>query len=134
MDLSGIAFNPNHKLEAAAKDATTGLRLVLLAFVASLAALGLAMAATAIEMSGIWAWVGFGLSVVAFVTGAYGSYLAANALDWSGLITGVIVLSTFVPYLQFICFIVLLSNSISLIQKAGYRVSLFGPLRKRVAR
>ncbi|ALN89774.1 MULTISPECIES: hypothetical protein [Lysobacter] len=131
MDLSNVTFNSNHKLEAAAKDATMGLRLLALAFFASIAATSLGISVAELDLPGYFAWLSTGLSVAAFVAGAYGSYLAASALDWSGFITGVIVLSMFIPFLRLICMIVLLSFSVSLIKKAGYRVSLFGPLRKR---
>ncbi|QWP76927.1 hypothetical protein J5226_00495 [Lysobacter sp. K5869] len=133
MDLSNVTFNSNHKLEAAAKDALLGLRLLVLAFLTSIATVGLAIMAATMELPGPWGLVATLLTVVAFVAGAYGSYLAASALDWSGFITGVIVLSTIVPYLRLICIVVLLFFSASLIRKAGYRIALFGPLRKRAA-
>lgn len=131
MDLSNVTFNSNHKLEAAAKDATTGLRLMLFAFLASVAAVGFAIAAAMPDIPGPWGWVGTALSVAAFVAGAYGSYLTATALDLSGFITGVIVLGVLIPYLRFICLIVLLALAVNLIHKAGYRVTLFGPVGKK---
>ena len=134
MDLSSITFSANHKLEAAAKDAATGIRLLALAFLASAAALALDIFAASTGTSGLLiSLLTVALLLLAFAAGGYGAYLAASALDWSGFITGVVVLSVFVPYLKFICFIVLVVSSIDLIQKAGYRVSLIGPLRKRAA-
>jgi len=131
VDLSNVTFNKNHKLEAAAKDATTGLRLMAFAFAASILGTGLSVTAAAAPDPGILGLAGWALTIAAFVAGAYGSYLAASALDWSGLITGVVVLSTFVPYLRLICLAVLVFFSLSLIRKAGYRISLLGPLQKR---
>jgi hypothetical protein len=131
VDLSNVTFNKNHKIEAAAKDAITGLRLLVFAFLASILATGLVVVAAAAPDPGALGWVGSALTVAAFVAGAYGSYLAASALGWSGAITGLIVLSTIIPYLRLICIVVLLFFSVSLIRKAGYRVSLFGPLHKR---
>lgn len=131
MDLSNVTFNKNHKLEAAAKDAITGLRLLVFAFLASILATGLVIVAADAHDPGALGWLGSALTVAAFVAGAYGSYLAASALGWSGAITGVIVVSTIIPYLRLICIVVLLFFSVSLIRKAGYRVSLFGPLYKR---
>ncbi|BAV99694.1 hypothetical protein [Lysobacter enzymogenes] len=131
MDLSNVTFNKNHKLEAAAKDATTGLRLMVFAFAASILGTGLSVTAAAAPEPGVLGLVGLALTLAAFVAGAYGSYLAASALDWSGFITGVVVLSTFIPYLRLICLALLVFFSLSLIRKAGYRVSLFGPVLKR---
>jgi hypothetical protein len=132
VDLGNITFNKNHKLEAAAKDAATGIKLVTFAFLASAIAIGLAILASRsqTQSTGL-ALASFVLSFFAFAAGGYGAYLAASALDWAGFITGAIVLGAIIPYLKFICFIVLAVFSIDLIRKAGYKFSFFGPLRKR---
>ena len=132
MDFNNISFNTNHKIEASAKDAATGMRLLLLAFLASTVILALSILAVFTETSGtIMSLFSLALSVVAFAGGAYGAYLSANALGWSGFITAAIVLCAIIPYLKLICFIVVIVFSINLIRKAGYKVSLIGPLRKR---
>ena len=132
MDLSNITFNQNHKLEAAAKDAATGIKFVALAFLTSAIAIGLAVfAARSQTPSSGLTLASFALSFIAFAAGSYGAYLAASALDWSGFITGIIVLGAIVPYLKFICFLVLVIFSIDLIRRADCRFSFFGPLRKR---
>lgn len=132
MDLSNITFNKDHKIEAAAKDAATGIKLMTLAFVASVIAIGLAMLASRSQASGPGITVAsYVLSFIAFASGGYGAYLAANALDWGGSITGVIVLCAIIPYVKFLCFIVLVVFSIDLVRRANYVFSIFGPLRKR---
>lgn len=132
MDFSNITFNKNHKLEAAAKDAATGIRLLALAFITSTIAIVLAVFASRSQASSSpLSLVILALSFIAFATGGYGAYLAASALDWSGFITGAVVLGAIAPYLKLICFIVLVVFSIDLIRKANYKFSFFGPLRKR---
>jgi len=130
MDLSNVTFNKNQKIEAAAKDAATGLKLLTLAFVASIFATVIQIAAENLQNPIINLAV-VALYVLAFGSGVYGSYLAANALDWAGYITGAIVLGALVPYLKLILFIVLAVFSIDLIRRAGYKFSFLGPLRKR---
>ena len=132
MDLSNITFNKDHKLEAAAKDAATGIRLMTLAFIASGVAFGLAMLASAShDLGALSTVVSLAFSIIALGAGAYGAYLAASALDWAGYITGVIVLGAIIPYLKFACFVVLMAFSIDLVRKAKYSFSFFGPLGRR---
>ncbi len=131
MDLSNVTFNKNHKAEAAAKDAASGMRLLLVGFVINLLGLAVAIALTRDFVSaGLATPLPWMLMLIGFVATAYGAYLAATALDWAGFITIGIVLSMLIPYLKFIAIIVLIAFSIDLIRKAGYKVSLFGPLRK----
>ncbi|MBD9480503.1 hypothetical protein [Pseudoxanthomonas sp. PXM02] len=132
MDLSNITFNKNHKLEAAAKDAATGIKLLTLAFAAGVLAIVLALVASQAQTSNtLLTIVSFAFSFIAFAAGAYGAYLAATALDWAGYITAAIMLGAIIPYLKFLFFIVLLAFSIDLVRKAGYVFSFVGPLRKR---
>lgn len=130
MDLSNVTFNQNHKLEAAAKDAATGIKLLTLAFVAGVLAIVLGVVAE-LAPNTLLSVVSLVFSFVAFVAGAYGAYLAATALDWAGYITAGIMLGAIIPYLKFLFFIVLLAFSIDLVRKADYAFSFFGPLRKR---
>jgi MFS family permease len=134
VDLSNITFNKNNKLEAAAKDAATGIKLLALAFLAGAIAMILAVLSDRSQISGtVFSIVSFAFSFTAFAAGAYGAYLAACALGWSGFITVAIVLGAIIPYLRFTCFVVLVVFSIDLIRKADYKFSFFGPLRKRAA-
>lgn len=132
MDLSNITFNQNHKLEAAAKDAAAGIKLLTLAFGVGVLAIVLGLAAERAQTPNtLLTIVSFAFSFIAFAAGAYGAYLAATALDWAGYITAGIMLGAIIPYLKFLFFIILLAFSIDLVRKAGYEFSFFGSLRKR---
>lgn len=132
MDFSNITFNQNHKLEAAAKDAATGIKLLTLAFVTGVLAIVLGLLASRTQTSDTLLTIAsFAFSFIAFAAGAYGAYLAATALDWAGYITAAIMLGAIIPYLKFLFFIVLLAFSIDLVRRANYQFSFFGPLRKR---
>lgn len=133
MDLNNVTFNPNQKLEASAKDAAAGIRLLAVAFLASAVLPALSFFAVAVETSGnsVMALFSIPLALLVIGAGAYGAYLAASSLGWSGFITAAVVLCAIIPYLKLVCFAVLIAFSIRLIRKAGYRVSLIGPLRKR---
>jgi hypothetical protein len=124
VDFSGISFNKDHTLQAAARDAATGLKLIALAACLNVTVIGFAAAAPALVPT--LAFVAVGL--VAVGAGAYGAYLAAHALDWPGFITIAMALGALVPYLRFICLIVLAVFSIDLIRNAG---DLFFLLRGR---
>ena len=128
MDLTNVTFNQNYKAEAAARDAATGVRQLLLAFALGVAIIGVAFAAK--EQAGLSLLL-FALYLTCFAAGAYGSYLAASALDWSGFITAAVILGALIPYLRLVCFAVLIAFSLELIRKAGYRFSLMGAMRKR---
>ena len=134
MDFGNLQFNQNHRHEAAARDAASGVRLLILAFLLSITT-GVVMliGQTSSPDNAIIPAVLFIFSVVSFVVGAYGTYLTADALNWSGFITGGIILSFLIPYFRVVAFIVLIVFSISLIRKAGYKFSLWGPLRKQGA-
>ncbi|MET0289047.1 MAG: hypothetical protein ABW178_05425 [Pseudoxanthomonas sp.] len=132
MDFSNISFNKDHKIQAAAKDAATGLKLIALAASASLVAACLAIIASLLPgQATMLTLIGIALGLFAFCTGAYGAYLAAHALDWPAFVIVAIVLGALIPYLKGICFMVLAVFSIDLIRKAGYVFSFFAPLRKR---
>jgi hypothetical protein len=122
VDFSGISSNKDHTLQAAARDAATGLKLIALAACLNVTVIGFAAAAPALVPT--LAFVAVGL--VAVGAGAYGAYLAAHALDWPGFITIAMALGALVPYLRFICLIVLAVFSIDLIRKAGNLFSFFG--------
>jgi hypothetical protein len=126
MDLSGFTFNPNQKREAAARDAATGVRLLLLAIPASV----MAMIATLILHDTALSLLAGGITLTSFALGAYGAYLVASALDWAGFINLFVVLSVFVPYLKFLVFIVLIAFGVRAVNEAGFRFSLFGALRR----
>jgi hypothetical protein len=131
MDLSNIQFNPNQKKEAAARDASTGVRLMLVGFAAALLSLVLAIAAQSGAVPAAMAGIAVVALWVVSVAGVYGAYLAANALDWPGAATAAIVLGVFVPYLKLVVWLVLLVFSLNLIHGAGFKFSLVGRLQKR---
>ena len=130
MDFGNIEFNPNHKIEAAARQASEGIRFLLIGLGASALSFGVAV----LELGGI---IPGGLAMVALIAlwfvslvGVYGAYLAASAVGWPGAAIVLVVVGAIVPYVKFIVFLVLLGMSIGLIQRAGFSVSFFGPLQK----
>ena len=131
MDMGNIQFNANHKVEAAARDASTAMRLMLLGFIASLCSLGLSIAGLLGAVSNPLLSIGIIALLLVSLAGVYGAYLAANALDWPGAATAAIVLGAFVPYIKFVIWIILFVFSLDLVRKAGYAPSLFGRLQKR---
>lgn len=132
MDMSNVSFNKNRQLEASARDAASGMRLLMLAVVAGVVGLAVEVASRfiALPLAGIVSMVLFLVSVGA---GMYGSYLAATALGWASYITVAILLCAVLPLLKELLFSVLILLSINLVRSAGFEVSLYGPLRKRSA-
>lgn len=126
MDLSNFQFNPNQKREAAARDAASGVRMLLLAIPASV----VAMVAMFVLSDTLLALLALSLTLVAFALGAYGAYLVASALDWAGFINLFVVLSAIIPYVKFLVFIVLIAFGLRAVREAGFRFSLVGDLRR----
>ena len=131
MDLGSIQFNPNHKIEASARDASEGMRFLMIGFGAS----ALSVLVSLIGLAGLIpsALATGALIALWFVSfaGVYGAYLAANAFGWPGVGLVAIVVGAIVPYVKVVIFIVLLAMSIDLIRRAGFYISFFGPLKKR---
>ena len=128
MDFSNISFNPNAKAEAAAKDAATGARLLILGLSVGFASLLFALFFPLQESLAVVISI---TAIAASVISAYGVYLAASALGWEGLVTWIIIFSVFIPYLKFIPIIILIAYSMDRVRSAGYKFSLFGNLQKK---
>lgn len=132
MDFGNVKFNKNHKIESAAKDASTAIKLLLLAFATGLVAVCIALFAGHTQTTSTIASIAVtGLSLVSFAVGGYGAYLAASALGWASYITVAIVVCALIPYLKFLVFISLTVFALNLVREAGFTFSLFGPVRKK---
>ena len=131
MDLGSIQFNPNHKIEASARDASEGMRFLIIGFGASAISVLVSLFGMAgVFPSGLVTGVLIALWFVS-LAGVYGAYLAANAFGGPGVGLVAIVVGAIIPFVKFVIFIVLLAMSIDLIRRAGFSVSFFGPLKKR---
>lgn len=135
-DFSGLKFDDNHKKSSAAKEALTGLRLVLLSFViyvvliaVAIASAGNAELAAFTDTGPAWA-VWLLLSLVAFACGAYGTYLTMDALGWAGFISFFIIASFLIPYFRLVSLLFVIVMGLDVVSKGGYRITLFGPARK----
>jgi len=103
VDFSNVEFNKNHRAQASAKDAITGLRLLFFGFVANI--LATAMLAYAnyhywqtAETLPLLVYPGWALMLAGSVSAMYGSYLTASALGWAGWIAGAMIASMLIPY------------------------------------
>lgn len=131
MDLGHIQFNPNHKIEASARDASEGIRFLLIGFIGG----ALGVVASFLLLAGV---LPDGIAMAAMVffwlvslAGVYGAYLTANALGWPGVALAAIVVGAFIPYVKFVLFIILVVMGIDLIRRAGFAISFFSPLRRK---
>lgn len=135
-DFSELKFDSNHKQSSKAKEALTGMRLVLLSLVIYLALVAVFVASALVPELAIYTGGGLGwtanllLSFVAFGCGAYGTYLVMDALGWAGYISFFIIASFLIPYFRIIALLAVIVLGLDLVSKGGYRITLFGPARK----
>lgn len=133
-DLSSVRFNPDARRQSAAREAAIGLRYLIASM--AMSALGLVLtviAAAAPDGMGLLSLLALALVFVAFACGAYAIYSMMDALGWSGAVTGVLILSTLIPYAKFVVLIVVGAKALDLVGKAGFRFSLFGALQMKEA-
>ena len=135
-DFSELKFDGNHKKSSTAKQALTGLRLVLLSLVIYVAlvvatiAIALNPGLSAAAEGGLGWTVALLLSLVAFACGAYGTYLVMEALSWAGYISFFIIASFLIPYFRIVSLLLVVVLGLDLVSKGGYRITLFGAPRK----
>jgi hypothetical protein len=135
-DFSELKFDGNHKKSSTAKQALTGLRLVLLslaiyvALVAATITMALNPELSTMADSGLGWTAALLASLVAFACGAYGTYLVMEALSWAGYVSFFIIASFLIPYFRLISLLLVIVMGIDLVSKGGYRITLFGPPRK----
>lgn len=132
-DFSTIRFNPDHKMQSAAREAAIGLRYVLASLALNVLAVvvGAVAGATAVDGVSLFTLPAVASAVLAFVFGAYGIYSMMDALGWSGAVSIVVIIGTLVPYAKLIVLIVVIVLALSLIRKSGFRFSLSGKLRRK---
>ena len=134
-DFSELKFDGNHKKSSTAKQALTGLRLVLLslviyvALVAALIAAAMNPGLAAYTDSGLGWTAGLLLSLAAFGCGAYGTYLIMDAKTWAGFISLLIIASFLIPYFRLLSLVMVIVIGLDMVSKGGYRITLFGPAR-----
>lgn len=136
-DFSDLKFDSNHKKSSAAREALTGLRLVLLSLVIYIGLVAVAIgsavnpelaAFTGTTLAWIVWWV---LSLAAFGAGAYGTYLTMDALGWAGYISFFIIASFLIPYFRLVSLLFVIVMGLDVVSKGGYRITLFGPATRR---
>ena len=136
-DLLNIVFNKNHKVDSAALEVISGIRLVLIAL-----AINIVLAVVAIGkfpnvnfmpevLAQIPGLVIFGFWVISFGCGAYGSYSVVSALGWSGFIGFFFIASLLIPYLKLFALIFIVIKASGLISSSNYKFSLYGKVQKR---
>jgi hypothetical protein len=136
-DLSEVQFSKNHKTDSSALEAIYGIRLILISF-----AIGIMLAVIAIGespgadflprvLTQIPSLVIFGLWLVAFGCGAYGTYSVISALGWSGIIGFLFIAPLLIPYFNLVVLIIVAIKAFSLIGSSSYKFSLFGKVGKR---
>ena len=134
-DLSSVRFNPDARRQSAAREAAIGLRYLIASI--AMSALGLLLtvvaAMAAPDGMGLLSLLALALVFVAFACGAYAIYSMMDALGWSGAVTGVLILSTLIPYAKFVVLIVVGAKALDLVGNAGFRFSLFGKLQLKKA-
>jgi hypothetical protein len=130
-DFSQVTFNRDHRRQSAAREAAVGLRYVIAAIALNALALlaVLAMLLAQMQDSGLVSLALFVLMFVAFACGAYGIYSMMDGLGWSGAVSGVLILSTLIPYAKLLVLVVVGVLALNLIRGAGFRFRLFGPLQ-----
>lgn len=131
MDFSNVEFNKNHRAQASAKDAITGLRLLFFGFVANILATAMLAYASyhywqTAETLPLLVYPGWALMLAGSVAAMYGSYLTASALGWAGWITGAMIASMLIPYAKFAVIIVPIVCGLDLVKRAGFRFTLVG--------
>jgi len=129
-DLSNVEFNVNHKRDSAAREVAIGLRLIAFVFAVNLVLSLLSLFAldSIQEMHGVsaGAWI---VSLILFGCFAYGLYRAMDGLGWSGMMTLAIIAMFLIPYFNILLLVFVLVKGIAAIKAAGFRFSLFGPLK-----
>jgi hypothetical protein len=132
-DLSEITFNGNQKQESAAREVAIGLRYVIASIAMNVVAIAFVLVAAATELEGVslFSLPATILAFAAFACGAYGIYSMMDGLGWSGAVSIVVIAMLIIPYAKLLVLIVVGVLALSLIQRAGFRFSLFGTLKKR---
>lgn len=131
-DLSEITFNSNQKQESAAREVAIGLRYVIASIVLNVLAIACVLVAAATEVEGVtlFSLPATILAFAAFACGAYGIYSMMDGLGWSGAVSIVVIAMLIIPYARLLVLIVVGVLALNLIQRAGFRFSLFGTLKK----
>lgn len=136
LDISTIEFNANQKVEAAARDAISGLRKLLLGYPAFFAATSMLIHEnrhywqTAEHLPAFVNW-GWALLIVSAILLMYGSYQVASALDWEGYISAAMLFFNVLPYLNLTAAILLFVCGLNLVKRANFKFTFVGAPRKR---